>query len=187
MSVDYWLDLMRNHPANLVGAVLRPLWDSLFVAFPALSIAGIVATVIVNRASLARLWFFLVFLSLPYVSIVFFSPGATARGYLAYSSAFILFASLIALVFQHARGGRMAKAVETVAAAGSVIVQMAWSLAVYFGYFFRQWRFTVAHRLEAGARRRPMWSTWLGPRPFGDFSAGRPASWKRTAFRSARL
>ena len=30
----------------------------------------------------------------------------------------------------------MAKAVETVAAAGSVIVQMAWSLAVYFGYFF---------------------------------------------------
>jgi hypothetical protein len=93
MSVDYWLDLMRNHPANLVGAVLRPLWDSLFVAFQALSIAGIVATVIVNRASLARLWFFLVFLSLPYVSIVFFSPGATARGYLAYSSAFILFAS----------------------------------------------------------------------------------------------
>ena len=71
-----------------------------------------------------------------YVSIVFFSPGATARGYLAYSSAFILFASLIALVFQHARGGRMAKAVGTVAAAGSVIVQMAWSLAVYFGYFF---------------------------------------------------
>jgi len=65
MSVDYWLDLMRNHSANLVGAVLRPLWDSLFVAFPALSIAGIVATVIVNRASLARLWFFLVFLSLP--------------------------------------------------------------------------------------------------------------------------
>ena len=79
MSVDYWLDLMRNHPANLVGAVLRPLWDSLFVAFQALSIAGIVATVIVNRASLARLWFFLVFLSLPYVSIVFFSPGKQRR------------------------------------------------------------------------------------------------------------
>jgi hypothetical protein len=110
--------------------------DSLFVAFPALSIAGIVATIIVNRASSARFWFFLVFLSLPYVSIVFFSPGASARGYLAYSSAFILFASLIALAFQHARRGRMAKAVGTVAAACSIIVQMAWSLAVYFGYFF---------------------------------------------------
>ena len=30
----------------------------------------------------------------------------------------------------------MAKAVGTVAAAGSLIVQMAWSLPVYFGYFF---------------------------------------------------
>jgi hypothetical protein len=175
MSVDYWLDLMRNHPANLVGAVLRPLWDSLFVAFQALSIAGIVATVIVNRASLARLWFFLVFLSLPYVSIVFFSPGATARGYLAYSSAFILFASRA-----DGKGRRNS-------CRGGLRHRSDGRFPSASGIFFRQWRFTLTHRLEAGARRRPMWSTWLGPRPFGDFSAGRPASWKRAAFRSARL
>src|SRR5205807_10035768 len=73
----------QRHSVDAPGKMLRPLWDSLFVAFPALSIAGIVATVIVNRASLATLWFFLVFLSLPYVSIVFFareSNGARVSG-----------------------------------------------------------------------------------------------------------
>jgi hypothetical protein len=178
ISVDYWLDLVRNHPANLVGAVLRPLTDSLFVAFPALSIAGIVATIIVNRASLARLWFFLVFLSLPYVSIVFFSPGAVARGYLAYSSAFILFASLIALVFRHARGRRMAKTVGTVAAAGCVIVQMAWSLAVYFGYFFPAVAFYCGPSIGGAsltqtdvvnlAGTAPLWRFFGGPAGFSE-------------------
>jgi hypothetical protein len=135
ISMNFWLRLLRETPALVPEYLARPLIDSFFLTFPLVSVLGMLAVPFVNRRQLERLWFFGVFLALPYVSVVFFSPGATARGYLAYSSAFILFASLAVAVFE-INWFRLRPTVPALTIGIVIALQAGWSVSYFFGYYF---------------------------------------------------
>lgn len=135
-AVDFWLLLLLHDPGRFLLTVAQGLIDCLFVAFPILTLAGAAAIVLLNRRSSARLWFFAVFFALPYVGATFYSPVATARGYLLYGSAFIMFAALPTLIFARSDDIRTTDFGRLLACALVLIVQAAWSLAPYFGYYF---------------------------------------------------
>ncbi|MBV8752174.1 MAG: hypothetical protein JO328_04860 [Hyphomicrobiales bacterium] len=134
-AVDFWLRLLLHDPAHLLLTAAQGLSDCLFTAFPLITLAGAAALVLLNRGSPARLWFFAVFFALPYVGAAFFSPVVGARGYLVYGSVFIVFAALPALIFN--RSGLLATDFRRLCACSlALILQVAWSLAPYFGYYF---------------------------------------------------
>ena len=151
ISIDYWLGLLKSQPSEIPAALLRPLTDSLFVMFPLLTIVGIVALVLVNWRKWARLWFYLVFFALPYINIVFFSPGALARGYLVYCSAFLLMASSAALAFRYVGDRTVTSAVALSMSALCLVTQAIWSHLIYFGYVFPVLAFYVGPS-NAGTR-----------------------------------
>ena len=93
-SLSGWIGVFHSGPVPFLGAVARPLIDSLFVGFPPLVLAGAVAIFLVHRHDLRRLWFFVVFFSVTYIGPVLFSMSVLARGYIAFASMPLLVASL---------------------------------------------------------------------------------------------
>lgn len=111
----------------------KPLLDCLFVAFPLTIILGLGAAIFLGVRAPRKLWFLLVFAGLPCAGVIFFSPTATARGYIAGGAATILFASLGAgLSAVLVRYRRCAGAI----AALVILLQLAWSVSYLFGYYF---------------------------------------------------
>ena len=132
-AFSIWWGFLHQGVGPLLTEVKKPLLDCLFVAFPLVIVLGLAAAIFLGVRSFRKLWFLLVFAGLPCVGVVFFSPTATARGYIAGGAATVLFACL---------AGTLSAVPEryrrwTVGVAGLVILlQLAWSLSYLFGYYF---------------------------------------------------
>jgi hypothetical protein len=177
-AVDFWLDLLLHDPLHFLATAAQALLDCIFVAFPAITLAGVAAVILLNWRSRARLWFFAVFFALPYFGVAFFSPVAGARGYLAYCSAFIIFASLPALVFSCFGGFRTAAYIRSGVCATLLIAQGLWSVAPYLGYYFPAFAYYIglSNGIDAFTRidvinfagDAPLWRYFGGPAGFLD-------------------
>ena len=142
-SAGKWLALAQSGPLHLLHSIGALLLDSLFVAFPLVTLAGLVAILLMARGSRRLLWFLGVFFAAPYLSMFVFSQQAEARGYIVYGSSLILYASVAAWLTATRKGVALFAGWALMAVL--LLGQLAWSLAYLRGYYFPLFAFYVGY------------------------------------------